>query len=446
MAPAMRLDNAGWATAARGLLLGGPFLFLALASCLGAGTNNLPEFRVETARDYFLAAARQGLVEAGTNAESCFIQARLQNNLGQADAAEKWARQALGLEPSRADIEGFLAGLFIHQDRMEEAAAALRRALAADAKVPGGQRLFGMVLERLGDPKGAEAAFAAAIEQRPQDAAARLFFGHFLLGQGRAKEAVVQLQAACKLDPESRNNRYVLYQALTRAGEAEAARQALEDLQRLKAGAKSPMEDADNGQMDEPRMRSYAAEFHNETANLLQYQGQSALAEAHLRQAMAVAPEDPLAWQRLAALCVRSGRLAEAKELLSAKARSQPGEPGWALNLAAVLLQLKDYDGAVNQLQAVLERDPNQPDALNNLARVYLGARRQLPEALDLCQRLVAAHPTAANYDLLGWAFYANGRTNEALEASNQAVQQEPDNPVLRERHRRLEQAARSPP
>jgi tetratricopeptide (TPR) repeat protein len=427
---------------ARGLLLGGPLVFLALASRLVAETNTLPEFRVETAQHYLLAAARQGLAEAGTNAESCFIQARLRNNLGQPDEAERLARQGLSLAPTRADIEVFLAGVLIHQDRMEEAAAGLRRAVATDPKVENGQRLLGMTLERLGDPQGAEAAFAAAIQQQPRDAIARLFLGRLLLDRGRAREAVVHLEEACQLDPESRNNRYVLYQAQTRAGDAEGARQSLEKLQLLKAKEKSAMEDADNGQTDGPRMRGYAAEFHNEMASLLQQQGQTALAEAHLRQAIALAPEQLLASQRLAALFLHTGRLAEAKELLATLARLRRDEPGYGVNLAAVLLQLKDYAGAVNELERVLKLDPNQPEALNNLARAYLGARRQLPEALALCRRLAARQPTAANYDLLGWAFYANGQTNEALEASSQAVKRDPDNPVFRQRHRRLEQVA----
>ena len=430
----------------RGLLLGGPFLFLALVCPLGAATNTLPEFRVETAQDYFLAAARQGLAEAGTNDESCFIEARLESNLGRQDEAERLARQALNLAPNRADIEVFLAGILIHQDRMEEAAACLRRAVATDPKLARGQRVLGTVLDRLGDQKGAEAAFWAAVQQTPRDVETRLFLGRLLLDQGRPSEAIVQLEEACRLDPESRNNRYVLYQAQTRAGDAEGARQSLEKLQQLKAKEKSPMEATDKGRSDGPKMRVYAIEFHNDMAGLLQWQGKGALAESHLRQSLAITPEQPVTCQRLATLCLQSGRLAEAKELFASLARLLPNEPACGVNLATVLLQLKDYAGAVQELERVLQLDPNQPEALNNLARFYLGARRRLPEALALCQRLVAGQPTAANYDLLGWALYANGRTNEALEASSLAVQQDPDNPVYRERRHRLEQAAGTDP
>jgi Flp pilus assembly protein TadD len=91
-------------------------------------------------------------------------------------------------------------------------------------------------------------------------------------------------------------------------------------------------------------------------------------------------------------------------------------------------------------LRRALELDPAQPAALNNLARHYLGARREPAEALDLAQRLADVQPTAASYDLLGWALYVNGRTNEARTAAARAVELDPANRVYRERLERLGQ------
>jgi tetratricopeptide (TPR) repeat protein len=111
-----------------------------------------------------------------------------------------------------------------------------------------------------------------------------------------------------------------------------------------------------------------------------------------------------------------------------------------------VLLQLKDLPAAVKEFKRVLEINPKEPAALNNLARVYLGARRELPEALAMCQKLVASDPKSANYDLLGWALYVNGRTNEAIQAVATAVAQEPANARYQERYRRLRQPVGATP
>ena len=111
----------------------------------------------------------------------------------------------------------------------------------------------------------------------------------------------------------------------------------------------------------------------------------------------------------------------------------------YRLNLGTLLLELKDYPAAVAAWKRVLELDPRQPQALGNLARFYLNARRELPEALKLSRRLAELQPTAASYDLLGWASYANGLTNEARAAAGQAVEREPANPVYRARYQKLQ-------
>ena len=53
---------------------------------------------------------------------------------------------------------------------------------------------------------------------------------------------------------------------------------------------------------------------------------------------------------------------------------------------------------------------------------------------------------SAANYDLLAWACYANNQKQAALQAIAQAVERAPDNPVYRERLARLKAATESAP
>jgi tetratricopeptide (TPR) repeat protein len=92
------------------------------------------------------------------------------------------------------------------------------------------------------------------------------------------------------------------------------------------------------------------------------------------------------------------------------------------------------------ELQRALELDPTQPQALYNLARARLTTRSELPQALELSRRLVEAQPSAESFDLLGWAFYANGKTNDARAAAAQAVKLAPNNAVYRQRLQRLQQ------
>jgi tetratricopeptide (TPR) repeat protein len=174
-------------------------------------------------------------------------------------------------------------------------------------------------------------------------------------------------------------------------------------------------------------------------------QGAENTAESHLMQALRIAPNHLAAHEMLATFYLRKDRWLEAKPVLAEWARLAPNELAAHLNLGTALLQLKDPSGAA-ELRRALEIEPRQIQALNNLARFYLTSRQQLPEALALSQRLVALQPKGASYDLLGWALFSNGKTNEALKAAAEAVAKEPANPTYRQRYERLMQVAGSIP
>jgi Flp pilus assembly protein TadD len=189
---------------------------------------------------------------------------------------------------------------------------------------------------------------------------------------------------------------------------------------------------------DQNTMRRVAGGFHTHVATLFLHQGNFPLAETHLVQAIHIAPNDAIAQETLASLFAQTGRPAEARRLWEELVKSAPTNALHHMNLGTVLLQLKEYVAAEAELKRSLELDGKQAGALNNLARLYLGSRREPLEALRLCQRLVDVQPKAANYDLLGWAFFANGQTNDARASAAQAVALDPTNAVYRERLQRL--------
>ena len=415
-------------------------IWLGFGWCAKAETNVFPPFQLDSAREYLRSVCELYQNQSGTNAEALFLRANLLRELGQAKEAEAAARQALESEPNRPDIEYFLANLYIKEDRMDEAAACLRKAVDTRPAIPVRYQKLGMVLDRLGDSAGAEAAFTNAVRLAPGDGTSRLLFGKFLLDRGRAEEAVPQLERACELDPKSPNPAYTLYQAQTKLGQQDAAQKTLEAFRRLKKTENDAMSAAVAGSDLEAYQRM-AADFHYRAGVLFLQEGNETLAESHWRQAIKVATESSQAYESLGSLLMKQGRLAEARGCYEALVKLHPEDPVPGVNLGNLLLQLKDLPAAVAELKRVLELDPKQPGALNNLARFYLGARRDLPEALDLSRRLVAVEPRASHYDLLGWAYYANGRTNEAVTACAQAVELEPGNSIYQEHYRRIKAA-----
>ncbi len=412
-------------------------------------TNVLPEFKPEAARAYWRALVNVISNQVGTNVEGYFCVARLQGQLGEKGEAERLARKALELDPGNPPIEVFLADILIRQDRMDEAAACLRDALKRDPKLKGGYRRLGMVLERLGDRRGAQDAFEAAVKTEPGDAGGWLVRGKSFLDQGRLKEAVADLEKACQLDPNTANPYYPLFQAQTKLGNRDAAQAALKKFQELKKIENKAVgvgEFTEVPEDNETQIRAFTSGAHQDAASFLLRAGNIPAAEGHLRQALRIVPQDAGAYELLSRICVQKGQLAEAKTNLEQVVRLRPNAAADRVNLGTLLLQLGDQSGGVAEFKRALELDPKRPEALHNLARFYLSTRTETPQALALAKRLVEAVPDAAGYDLLSWAYFANGKTNEALAASAEAVKHEPDSPVYSNRLRRLQQLARTRP
>jgi tetratricopeptide (TPR) repeat protein len=147
----------------------------------------------------------------------------------------------------------------------------------------------------------------------------------------------------------------------------------------------------------------------------------------------------------LADLYVQQSKLALARPLAEEVARLRPKDVVCALNLSMLLIQLKDQPAAIATLKRVLEIDPKQPQAMESLARLYLGSRKGLPEALALAQGLAEIKPDGVSYDLLGWASFSNQRTNEAIAAASMAVEKDPSNPTYKQRLKRLREVTGRP-
>lgn len=357
----------------------------------------LPEFTVETAQQYLRAASQEFVKEANGEPQALLLQARLERDVGQHAEAERLARQAMQRAPDQATIHSFLADLFIRQDRLKEAEDALRKTVSLDPATPGADRRLGMVLDRLGHREEARTTFELAVAMAPGDATARLLLGRLLLDDGKTSEAATHLEQACKIDPTLANAFYALFQAQTRLGQDAAAKQTLATFQQLKRVERADL-DAESAGADNPRaMRGLAVQFYAEAARILEQQGRLDAASAHLHRGISIDPQNEESRVQLAALCMRNGPSQDARKAFEELVRLWPTNTTYRVNLGTLLLQLRKFPEAASELERVLELDPKQPEALNNLARYHLGQGRDRVAALSLCRRLVSVQPTAAD-------------------------------------------------
>lgn len=103
-----------------------------------------------------------------------------------------------------------------------------------------------------------------------------------------------------------------------------------------------------------------------------------------------------------------------------------------SFNVAVAAQRRGDYRTAVHQYLALLEADPENIEAINNLGASYQSLG-DLPRARQTFERAIAIAPSyAAAWSNLGLVLGAMGIGQEALAALTEAVQLEPSNPGTR--------------
>jgi Tfp pilus assembly protein PilF len=114
-------------------------------------------------------------------------------------------------------------------------------------------------------------------------------------------------------------------------------------------------------------------------------------------------------------------RLPQSTELLDRWLKAHPDDAAARALLAEAALQQGERSRAINEYRAVLERQPNDPVALNNLAWLYHEAGDS--RALELARRAAKAAPQAPGVlDTLGWILVEQGKVSEGLEHLAKAI------------------------
>ena len=110
-------------------------------------------------------------------------------------------------------------------------------------------------------------------------------------------------------------------------------------------------------------------------------------------------------------------------------AKVNPKEVAFYLLAGGIYETRQDWDHARQQYQKVLEVQPDNPLASNNLAYVMLEQGGNVDVAFAMAQtarRQLPDNPSCA--DTLGWAFYHKGVYTSAINLFKEALKKQPDN------------------
>ena len=321
------------------------------------------------------------------------------------------------------------------------------------------------------------------IEVAPQQEFGYLHLADALSAQGKDEEAVAVLQEYVSLNQNaSLDVQKLRAKILLRLGQYAEAEKVLDaipahlaeaELAELRAALAAAQGDPDRAekylqQMEtvtpskEPATRSTAAtrlppEIEKLLADVALLETKAAKmyyvyrdfirTEIYLRRAIALDPNCREARRALVAFYQEQKRYSQMEKALEEWLRAEPDRLQIYVGLAACYGGRRDFEKTEAILQEAARRFPENPLPLAMLARLYIDAQRKTEEAVPLAEKVVKLQPIAVNYQLLAEALEAVGRTDEALEAIDQAMKLDPGQSLFQSVHQRLlKKAGQTPP
>jgi len=149
------------------------------------------------------------------------------------------------------------------------------------------------------------------------------------------------------------------------------------------------------------------------------------------RWTLLVCPGDQTPWRLsadehndLGVHCERTGQFGLAAAHYRTAAELAPRNAWFPMNLGNALAKQKLMSEAAQAYRQAVARDPNNPDALNNLAWAFAELGANLDEAAEFCRRALALQPAHRAYylDTLGAVLLKRGDTAAAITAFQSAL------------------------
>lgn len=325
--------------------------------------------------------------------------AELQRN--KLDEAIEQFQAALELEPRDASSQFGLAQAYRRKSMLDEAADALAKVEAIDAKFPGLQLEKGRLAEARGDVNAAIASYRDALAQSPDDTALQSRLGATLVLNGQTKEGEELLRKVLAAQPYSAEAEHFLGRIDLERNQLDAARSHFERASRL---------EPNNGLY---RMYvAWTALEANEMVNALR----------GLDEALKLDPTLGDAYWLRARIRIRAGVVRDALADLQKALELNPGRvDAWAA-MAECHYQLGQTKEAIADLQKAVQARPDRGYWWYRLGRLQLddGKQQQALAALTKATSLGDASPAPSGWiadahRLVGDIYYAQKKRRDAV-------------------------------
>jgi len=282
-------------------------------------------------------------------------------------------QEVLNLQPDFQAARYNLGLVWLQMSFYEDAQKALREVLDKQPELVGARLALGITYERMGDLRSAEIAYGRGLQKAPKDAGLLNGRARVWLKNGRFSEAEEAAKAILKVDSNSIDAFNTLGLAYIEMKQLDRARFAFMKAQSLPGGDTSASVVTNLGLV---KMRM----------------GKEFEAREHFEEALRHDPSAPSAKVNLAHLMLQNLDYEGARTLLEEAARALPGNIPVKLNLAVALRGTGETDRA-QLLYEEIAADPDteyRADAVLNLAILQGDVLRDYGSAIESYEEYIA--------------------------------------------------------
>jgi tetratricopeptide (TPR) repeat protein len=326
------------------------------------------------------------------------------------------------------------------QGRLEQAAQAYQRILAASPNNPDALSLLGVVAHQLGRHGRAVELIGRAIALRPTVAAFHANLAEAYRALGQLEQAAASCHLALRLQPDSPEVANNLGLVLLAQGRPDAATAQFREALRLRPGYALACSNLGNalrlhGDIDQALLhfrRAVAidpdlAEAHSNLGQLLLERSELEEALTHCWHAVRLRPQFAEAHNNLGNVLREMHRLPEARACYTEALKLNPALGMAYNNMGQALQEEGQLAEAIAWYRRALQREPTSARIHSNLASVLV-EQDQLDEAIACYEVALRHDPAYAEaHNGLGWVRQEQGRYEEAQQRYREALRHKPD-------------------
>ena len=389
------------------------------------------------------------LVRFPSHAPAILLKARFTLAAGGQAEALRLAIEATKVQPGFVEAL-YLVGQLQQQDGdLFDAADAYKSIIRANPFSVEAQIQLSRVLLMQGERETSREVMSRLLRRAPRDQQTRLSLVRALLERGDLEVAEIHLKALVAQAPRSAVIQSLMGTLYALKKDYPTSRRWFEAARRLDPKMVDPVSGlvgldlTANRPADATARAELVSAANPRNVQLLlllakTYAAAHALpkAEATLRKAIELTPDNLEAYGMLGQLLYQSNRLAEGRaefeKLLERRPRSVP-----AHTMVAIIYRREGKtEEAIERYKRALEIDPTAAVAANNLAWIYAERGVNLDEARILARAARKKLPDSAEIgDTLGWVYYRNGAENLlklAVPLLEESVQKAPKAALFR--------------